>query len=86
MNSPRVSGHYAAIGRRAAAAFGLLLMAVSGPVGAADRTPEILAFGDSITAGFGLPPNEAFPARLEARLREQGIAAHVINAGVSGDT
>src|SRR5438270_5107016 len=86
MNSPRVSGHHAAIGRRAAAAFGLLVMAVSGPVGAADRTPEILAFGDSITAGFGLPPNEAFPARLEARLREQGIAAHVINAGVSGDT
>jgi acyl-CoA thioesterase I len=52
----------------------------------ADRTPEILAFGDSITAGFGLPPEQAFPARLEARLRDQGIAIHVINAGNSGDT
>jgi acyl-CoA thioesterase-1 len=64
----------------------LLLAAVFGSAVAADRTPEILAFGDSITAGFGLPPSEAFPARLEARLRDQGIAAHVVNAGVAGDT
>jgi acyl-CoA thioesterase-1 len=73
---------------RWAAALGgvLLLAAVFGPAVAADRTPEVLAFGDSITAGFGLPPNEAFPARLEARLRDQGIAVHVINAGNSGDT
>ena len=73
---------------RWAAALGgvLLLTAVLGPAVAADRTPEVLAFGDSITAGFGLPANEAFPARLEARLRDQGIAVHVINAGNSGDT
>jgi acyl-CoA thioesterase-1 len=64
----------------------LLLAAVFGSAVVADRTPEILAFGDSITAGFGLPPSEAFPARLEARLRDQGIAAHVVNAGVAGDT
>jgi acyl-CoA thioesterase-1 len=64
----------------------LLLAAVFGSAVAADRTPEILAFGDSITAGFGLPAEEAFPARLEARLRDQGIAAHVVNAGVAGDT
>jgi acyl-CoA thioesterase-1 len=50
------------------------------------RIPEVLAFGDSLTAGFGLSANEAFPARLEARLRAEGIAAHVVNAGVSGDT
>ncbi|MBV9861374.1 MAG: arylesterase [Alphaproteobacteria bacterium] len=53
---------------------------------AAARVPEILAFGDSLTAGFGLPASGAFPARLEARLREQGVEAKVVNAGVSGDT
>jgi acyl-CoA thioesterase-1 len=50
------------------------------------RTTEVLAFGDSLTAGFGLPATEAFPARLEARLREQGINVHIVNAGESGDT
>ena len=50
------------------------------------RTPELLAFGDSLTAGLGLPASQAFPARLEARLREQGIDVHIVNAGVSGDT
>ena len=53
---------------------------------AAARVPEILAFGDSLTAGLGLPPEETFPARLEARLRADGIDVRVINAGVSGDT
>jgi len=48
--------------------------------------PEILAFGDSLTAGLGLPADEAFPVRLEARLRAQGIAVRIVNAGVSGDT
>jgi len=73
--------------RKAAALCGLVLLITGlGSAVAADRTPAILAFGDSITAGFGLPPEEAFPARLEARLRGQGIAAHVINAGKSGDT
>ena len=47
---------------------------------------EILAFGDSLTAGFGLPPDQGFPAQLERRLRADGIAARVVNAGVSGDT
>jgi acyl-CoA thioesterase-1 len=73
--------------RKAAALCGLVLLITGlGSAVAADRTPAILAFGDSITAGFGLPPEEAFPARLEARLRGQGIAAHVVNAGKSGDT
>ena len=87
MNSLLVPCHRAAMSRWAAALGGMLLLAaVLGPAVATDRTPEVLAFGDSITAGFGLPPNEAFPARLEARLRAQGIAAHVVNAGGSGDT
>ena len=87
MNSSPVPSHRAAKSRCAAAICGVLLLAaVFGSAVAADRTPEILAFGDSITAGFGLAPEEAFPARLEARLRAQGIAAHVVNAGVAGDT
>jgi acyl-CoA thioesterase-1 len=53
---------------------------------AAAKTAEILAFGDSLTAGLGLPASEAFPAQLAARLVDQGIAVKMINAGVSGDT
>jgi acyl-CoA thioesterase-1 len=87
MNSPSAPSLHAAMSRWAAALGSVLLLAaVFGPAGAADRTPEVLAFGDSITAGFGLPPEQAFPAQLEARLRDQGIAVHVTNAGNSGDT
>lgn len=54
---------------------------------AAKSTPvKIVAFGDSLVAGFGLGPRDAFPAQLERALRERGYAATVINAGVSGDT
>jgi len=47
---------------------------------------KILAFGDSLTAGYGVMPEQAFPARLQARLVAHGIAAEVVNGGVSGDT
>jgi acyl-CoA thioesterase-1 len=47
---------------------------------------KIVAFGDSLLAGFGLAAQAAFPARLEAALRAKGVAADVANAGVSGDT
>lgn len=46
----------------------------------------VLAFGDSLTAGYQLPPSAGFAPQLEAALRAQGIAATVHNAGVSGDT
>lgn len=46
----------------------------------------VLALGDSLYAGYGLRPNESFPAVLERQLKERGIAAKVVNAGVSGDT
>jgi acyl-CoA thioesterase I len=55
-------------------------------VPAAGRVPVILDFGDSLTAGYGLPAGQAFPARLEAWLHQQGIEVRVVNAGVSGDT
>ena len=53
---------------------------------AAVREVEILAFGDSLMAGYGLPRDEGFAPQLERALRAQGLAATVINAGVSGNT
>ena len=52
----------------------------------AGRPIKIVALGDSLTAGLGLPANEGFVPRLQAVLAAKGIAAEVINAGVSGDT
>src|SRR5688572_10891812 len=47
---------------------------------------RILAFGNSLFAGYGVEQAESYPARLEAALRARGINARVTNAGVSGDT
>lgn len=47
---------------------------------------KIVALGDSLTAGFGLRPEEAFPAQLQAALKARGRDIEVLNAGVSGDT
>lgn len=46
----------------------------------------VLCLGDSLTAGYGLPDYQAWPAVLEARLRDDGYPVRVINAGTSGDT
>lgn len=48
--------------------------------------PVILAFGDSLYAGYQLDPDASYPARLEAALAKKGVPARVVNAGVSGDT
>ncbi|HEX7781404.1 MAG TPA: arylesterase [Sphingobium sp.] len=61
-----------------------IVLLSAAPAMAADKM--ILAFGDSLTAGYGLKPAEAFPAQLEAALRRDKIAVRVQNAGVSGDT
>ncbi len=53
---------------------------------AADRPVRIVALGDSLTAGLGVPADQAFPAKLEQALRAKGLAVEVTNAGVSGDT
>jgi acyl-CoA thioesterase I len=50
------------------------------------ETQTILALGDSLTAGLGLDPAQAFPAKLEAALKAKGHDVVVLNAGVSGDT
>lgn len=76
----------------------LLLQSCSGeaPTPAPTPTPAaraeaadarlVLAFGDSLYAGYGVLPQQAFPHVLEQRLKAAGIAANVRNAGVSGDT
>lgn len=50
------------------------------------RETLIVAMGDSLSAGYGLKAQEAFPAQLQAALRKKGLPARVHNAGVSGDT
>ncbi len=77
--------------KRLGAAFVLfaaaLLCALAPGAGAAkEGKPVIVAFGDSLIAGLGLPESESFPAKLEAALKARGKEASVVNAGVSGDT
>ncbi|MEO1280405.1 MAG: arylesterase [Pseudomonadota bacterium] len=54
--------------------------------GSAEKPQTLVAFGDSLTAGFGLKPSQSFPAQLEVALRKAGRNVRVLNAGVSGDT
>jgi len=59
---------------------------LTAPPRAAESVVNIVAFGDSLTAGYGLAANEAFPAQLQRALIAKGLAVNVANAGVSGDT
>ena len=59
-------------------------LALAAPAHAVERV--IVAFGDSLTAGLGVTPEDSYPARLQARLRAEGYAYRVVNAGASGDT
>lgn len=51
-----------------------------------DAKPKIVAFGDSLTAGFGLSEDESYPYLLQKQLEADGYSYEVLNAGVSGDT
>ncbi|AYG67689.1 MULTISPECIES: arylesterase [unclassified Rhizobium] len=63
--------------------FGLLF----GAMGAANaRTIQLVGFGDSLMAGYQLPPGDGFPTKLEAALKAKGLDLAVADAGVSGDT
>jgi acyl-CoA thioesterase-1 len=66
----------------AAALLSMTLIGASPPV----ERPLILAFGDSLTAGYGLDQGLGFAPQLQATLRRNGIAATVVDGGVSGDT
>ncbi len=65
---------------------GVALCLCGGAAAAKAEPLRVVAFGDSLTAGFLLPADAAFPAQLERRLRADGFEAIVVNAGVSGDT
>jgi acyl-CoA thioesterase-1 len=65
---------------------GMAALGTSLPANAADKPVNIVAMGDSLTAGLGLPTQDAFPAKLQRALAAKGIAATIRDAGVSGDT
>jgi acyl-CoA thioesterase-1 len=66
------------------AALALIALATAAAAPAQERV--IVAFGDSLTAGLGVPAEESYPSRLAKRLKAEGYVYRVVNAGVSGDT
>jgi acyl-CoA thioesterase I len=72
------------------AALGLVLALASAGLGAAEVPGErtLLFFGDSLTAGYGLPDpdTQAFPARIQRKIEAEHLPWHVVNAGLSGET
>ena len=61
-------------------------LAASIPAMASDERPVVLFVGTSLTAGYGLPSEEAFPALIQTKIDAEGLNYRVVNAGVSGDT
>jgi len=57
-----------------------------GPAGTAAPARTVMFLGDSLTAGFGLDPDEAFPALIQKKIDSAGLSWRVVNAGLSGDT
>jgi len=78
----------------AALAAGALVAGCRQDAGAASAPPAggtpfegtVVAVGDSLTAGYGLPETEAYPAQLEQKLHQAGYRWQVVNAGISGET
>jgi acyl-CoA thioesterase-1 len=54
--------------------------------GAAEKTKTLLFFGDSLTAGYGVDPDEAYPALIQRKIDDAGRPWRVVNAGLSGET
>ncbi len=63
-----------------------LALALGSPAHAQSDPRQVVAFGDSLSAGYGVGPGESFPDQLQAALNAAGHPAKVVNAGVSGDT
>ena len=81
----RQSGPFMTIIFACAAALAAMIAPASAPL-AQGRPLRLVALGDSLTAGYGLPQEAAFPVVLEAALRARGHKVEIVNAGVSGDT
>jgi acyl-CoA thioesterase-1 len=60
--------------------------ATAAPVKHADAAPVVLCVGTSLTAGLGVDPSEAWPARLQEKIDAAGLRYRVVNAGSSGET
>ena len=71
---------------RAVSLVALLLPLGAQDAGAQEATIKILAFGDSLVRGYGLPAGVTFPEQLEVALKADGFDVRVINGGNSGDT
>jgi acyl-CoA thioesterase I len=63
--------------------FALLMLA---PFARGEPSPRIVFFGDSLSAGWGIDPEQAFPSLVQEKIESAGLPHRVINAGVSGDT
>ena len=85
----RPSGTYGPTRRRFNAALAALALAAFWAAGAGPTIAapiRLMALGDSLTAGFGLPAEDGFPAQLQRALQKRGRDVVILNAGVSGDT
>lgn len=88
-SQPRSYGRSQAAVQRLVVSVVLALCCMFGQVGAVkatERPVNIVVLGDSLSAGFGLTVEDAFPAKLAAALKAKGAAVKITNAGVSGDT
>lgn len=79
-------GFAAMVNSRIVAFAALLLLLATLPAHAQTEPVKLAILGDSLAAGYGLAPAQAFPARLQAALKDKGRNVTVINHGVSGDT
>ncbi len=83
----RLPSAYGAFARGATGLVLAVCLSASGLAPAAAARPiRLVAFGDSLMAGYSLPEADAFPTKLQAALKRQGRDVEVVNAGVSGDT
>ena len=64
----------------------MILLAVTQRPAVRDSRPVILAFGDSLTAGYGVPHGSGYPEQLQRKLDALGYKYRIVNMGISGDT
>jgi len=84
----RIIVQYTFTSMKPQAAISLVVLLIALPLRgqAPDSRPVILAFGDSMTAGFGVPGDQSYPSQLQKKLDELGYKYHVVNMGIAGDT